>query len=182
MGTPRRDGAGADFAISIRKEMPMDAIELLKSHHDEVKELFERIEDYDDGDERADLFAILADLLAAHAKIEETIFYPAVMSPDTRELLLEASEEHLAAKRVLADLIENQLDDEHFDAKIKVAKDMVLHHIEEEEGELFPQVRSLFDGDRLETLGAEMLNIFSELMESEPRRMVSVETDAPARL
>jgi hemerythrin superfamily protein len=74
----------------------IDALELLTEQHDEVEELLSRIEDSDDSDEREELFRQVADKIAAHARREEKIFYPSVMSEQTSELLLEASEEHLA--------------------------------------------------------------------------------------
>ncbi len=81
----------------------------------------------------------LADNLAAHAAIEERIFYPAAYGDNTRDLLEEAVEEHLALKRVIADLIKMGPSDDYFDAKIAVLKEQVAHHVEEEEKELFPR-------------------------------------------
>ena len=80
----------------------MDAIDLLESQHDEVKDLFERIEEAQTRREKLDLFRQLADAFAAHATIEEKIFYPAIYSGELKDQLFEAVEEHLAAKRVIA--------------------------------------------------------------------------------
>src|SRR5690349_1062439 len=105
-----------------------NALELLTSQHDEVDELFAMIEKTDDAERKRGYFTELADKLAAHAKIEEMYFYPAVSAKQTRDLVVESTEEHLSIKRVLADLLELSCDDEHFDAKLKVLKEQVTHH------------------------------------------------------
>jgi len=160
-----------------------NALGLLEGQHDEIEELFDQIEDTNSGARKAKLFYELADELAAHAKIEETLFYPAVLAKQTEDILLESVEEHLAIKRVLADLLELDVDDEHFDAKLSVMKEQVQHHArEEEEGELFPKVKKLLSAEELEALGGEMLSMFEGLMRSEPRAGVPQETDAAATL
>lgn len=161
-----------------------DALELLISQHEEVEMLIEKIEDSSDPSVKGQLFERLADQLAAHATIEEKLFYPAVMAGDTRELLLEAAEEHLSVKRLLADMMELDPDDERFDAKLLVLRDQVSHHAhEEEEDELFPKVRRMFDADDLAALGNEMLAMFERLLEQgDPRRSVPAETREAAAL
>ncbi|HET6146829.1 MAG TPA: hemerythrin domain-containing protein [Polyangia bacterium] len=161
----------------------MDAIELLESQHREVEELFSEIEDAGDTATKAALFEELADKLAIHAAIEEHHFYPAVKADRTEDILLEALEEHLGIKRVLADLLKTEADDETFDAKIKVLKETVSHHVEEEESDLFPKVRKLFDKERREALGQEMSAEQAELEEAgNAREQVPGETDQPATI
>jgi len=161
----------------------MNGLKLLEMQHDEVDELISRIEATDDVETKRDLFAEVADNLASHAKIEETMFYPAVMAKQTREELLEAVEEHLAIKRVLADMVELDVEDPHFHAKLAVVKEAVRHHArEEEEGELFPKVEKLLGRDELDALGGEMARRFVELIEEEPRLAVRRETAAAAEL
>jgi hypothetical protein len=161
----------------------MNAIELLKQQHDEVDELIERIEDADDRERKRELFAELGDRLAAHATIEEKIFYPAVFARQTEDLLRESTEEHLAIKRVLADMLDMDVDDEQFDAKLAVVKEEVTHHArEEEEGELFPKVEKLFDDGDLDGIGDEMEVMFETLMEEQPRFEIPSETDEAAKL
>jgi hemerythrin superfamily protein len=153
------------------------ALELLTSQHDEVDELFAMIEKARDGARKRAYFEELADKLAAHAKIEEVHFYPAVNARATRDLVMESVEEHLAMKRTLADLLELDVEDEHFDAKLSVLKEQVEHHArEEEEGKLFPEVRKLLDMDQLAALGGEMLALFEELLDDAPRNQVPDET------
>jgi hemerythrin superfamily protein len=161
-----------------------NALELLKSQHEEVEALIQELEDATDLSEKSVLFEALADRIAAHATIEEKLFYPAVMHETTRELLVEAVEEHLSVKRVLADMMDLEPDDEHWVAKLVVLRDQFVHHAhDEEEDQLFPQVRELFDDDQLAALGNDMLAMFERLLETgAPRRNVPSETREAAAL
>jgi len=141
-------------------QLSTDVLEVLTAQHTRVDELFERIEK---GDRKQEAFVDLANLLAAHATIEEKIFYPAVMVKDTSELLHESVEEHLSIKRLLADLITMKVDHETFDAKISVLKEQVSHHAhKEEEAKLFPKVKSLLNADERAALDAEIGRLQSE--------------------
>src|SRR5688572_21479149 len=94
----------------IHRGVTTDVIDILVSQHEEVDRLFKSLEE-GTGNRRAQ-FAALANLLAAHATVEEKIFYPAVMAKETSDLLHESVEEHLAIKRVLADMLELQVNDD----------------------------------------------------------------------
>lgn len=158
-----------------------DALEILAAQHAEVDTLFERLEN-GSGDRRA-VFLELADKLAAHATIEEKIFYPAVMTQETRDQLNEAVQEHLSIKRMLADLIAMRADDPEFDGKLTVLEEQVTHHAhEEEEAKLFPEVKSMLDADQRAALGNELLVMFEELMQSHPSKNVPAETAEAAPL
>ena len=158
-----------------------DVLDLLTSQHAEVDALFAKLESGKGN--RPALFAELADKLAAHATVEEKIFYPAIMARETKKQLHEAVEEHLAIKRVLADLITMTLDDDTFKAKLAVLKEEVTHHAHrEEEGELFPEVKSMFTSDERAALGNEVLVMFEDLMASSPRRNVPSEIVEAASL
>ncbi|HUS28815.1 MAG TPA: hemerythrin domain-containing protein [Kofleriaceae bacterium] len=163
------------------KDTTTDVLELLTSQHTEVDDLFARIEKRD-GNVRA-LFTQLADKLAAHATVEEKIFYPAIMAKGTEDKLREAVEEHLSMKRLLADLIALSPDDDAFDAKLKVLKEQVGHHAhKEEEAKLFPQVKDMLSADERAALGNELLVMFEELMLSHPYKNLPAETRTAARL
>lgn len=162
----------------------INALELLQEQHAEVEALIEEIEDNDDADEKQRLFLELADKLAAHSTIEEKIFYPSVMDDRTREQLVEATEEHLSVKRLLADMLELDVENEHFDAKLSVLKEQIRHHAhDEEEDQLFPIVRRNMSEDELAALGNELLAMFEMLIErGEPRNQVPAETIEAAPL
>ena len=143
----------------------MNAIELLKKDHETVKSLFESFEkakEQKDLESKASLFASIKGELEAHTRAEEEIFYPAFdqtageKDEDDKELVLEAGEEHLQVKTLLAELSEMEPDDERFDAKMKVMKDNVEHHVEEEEGEMFPHAQKELSKDELEQIGEQM--------------------------
>ncbi len=157
----------------------MDALDLLSMQHREVEGLFEQLESTDDEDERLSCFAELANNLAAHAKIEETMFYPAMFNEDSEEILRESVEEHLAVKRIIADLLDMQPQDPQFMAKVKVLRDLVDHHVEEEEDELFPEIRGR-ELENLEDLGRKMQAQFEKLLEGEPKDQVPRETHSAA--
>jgi hemerythrin superfamily protein len=159
----------------------VNALDLLAEQHAEVDALIGKLEKARDAGKKQALFTELADKVAAHATIEEKLFYPAVNSKRTEDILAEAVEEHLSVKRLIADLLELQPDDGAFDAKLSVMKEQLEHHAhEEEEGELFPKVKKLMDEEMLESLGEEMESMFLTLMEGSPRLAVPGETEAAA--
>lgn len=160
----------------------MDALALLEAQHEEVQDLFEEIEKTEDEDDKLALFEELADSLGAHATIEEKIFYPAAYANATQELLAEAVEEHLAAKRLLADLLSMSPRDDQFDAKVKVLKEQIEHHVKEEEGKLFPKVRQELDQAQLEALGAQMEDLYEAELEEGPSDKIPEETEQAASI
>jgi iron-sulfur cluster repair protein YtfE (RIC family) len=167
-----------------RTSQPIDALELLREQHDKVDELIEQLEDDDLAEERK-VFVLreLADNIAAHATMEEQLFYPSVRAKQTEESLLESTEEHLAIRRVLADLMQTPLGDPRFEARLSVLKEEIEHHArEEEEQVLFPKLRRMMSSDELMILGSEMLSLFERLMAQAPRKEVPRQTDKPASL
>jgi hemerythrin superfamily protein len=163
----------------------VNAIDLLEKQHREVEELFEELEGAGERAEKTKerLCREISDKLAVHAEIEEKLFYPEAKQENTEEILRESVEEHLAMKRILSDLVETRPTDEQFDARMKVLKEQVEHHVEEEEGELFPKVRKSCSKEELEDLGTRMETMAEELMsEGEPSRKVPGQTDSPASI
>jgi hemerythrin superfamily protein len=159
------------------------AIELLKSQHREVEELFEKFEKASKATAKRQVAEQICDKLTVHATIEERHFYPAVKAKQTEDLLLEALEEHLAAKRVMADLLDLKPSDETFEPKVKVLQEQIEHHVEEEEEELFPKVEKLLSAEELEGLAQEMTATQTELESArKPREAVRAETDEAAPL
>jgi len=159
----------------------LNALDLLSDQHNHLDGLFEQVE-ADEGGRMAAFFE-LADTFAAHATIEEKLFYPRVMSDETSEILHKSVEEHLAIRRVLADMLTMDLQDCDFAAKLAVLKEEVSHHAHEvEEQELFPMLRETMDEDELAALGNELLVMFEDLMKSSPRKQVPAETREAAPL
>ena len=139
----------------------MDGIVLLKEDHKLVKGLFKEFEKTKQTAspkaKRALVDKICTELVT-HSFIEETVFYPAARAgaPDTDSEVLESVEEHHVVAWLLSELQHLDPSDETFDAKVTVLIENTRHHIEEEESELFPQVRKTLGRKRLTELGEEM--------------------------
>lgn len=139
----------------------MDPVKLLMKQHREVEALFKKVEKTEDADERKGLMGQIKQSLELHTLLEEEIFYPALRGLDTKkaeEMVLEAYEEHHVVKLVLAELPRVDPKDERFEAKMTVLKELVEHHVEEEEqdrGGLFKLAKKL-GKDNLEALGDRM--------------------------
>lgn len=139
----------------------MNAIELLKKDHQKVAGLFKQYESAgeDAATKKEELFRRIKQELDIHARIEEEIFYPAarqVPVEEAKELVAEAHEEHKQVKTLLAELDGMDAEGEQFDAKMKVLKEDVEHHVEEEEDGLFPKVKKGLGSERLEDLGRQL--------------------------
>jgi hemerythrin superfamily protein len=161
------------------KENATDAIEMLKEQHREVETMFKKFEALGESASKSKqgLFEQIADALAMHATIEERHFSPAVKAKRTEDILLEALEEHLGIKRVIADLMKIDPSNDTFDAKVKVLKEQVEHHVKEEESDLFPKVRKVLDKAELKELATVMQQTQKMLMEKgDPRKAVPAET------
>lgn len=123
----------------------IDAIELLTQDHEEVKAMFEKYEALSDRSttSKRKLALEICLALTRHATAEEEIFYPAVRDAgsDTEDLVDEATVEHASAKELIAQIIAMDPSDDLYDAKVKVLSEQIEHHVEEEEGEMFPKAR-----------------------------------------
>lgn len=143
-----------------------DAIALLKQDHDKVKELLSSMENAT-GARRAKLLGQIEQELQVHTQIEEEIFYPAYRDAsrkkDDQKLYYEAVQEHHVVDLVLPEAGEGESNEE-LKAKAKVLKELVEHHIEEEQDEMFPRARKLLDREELRELGAQMQQRKSELL------------------
>jgi hemerythrin superfamily protein len=134
----------------------MKATDLLKSQHREVESLFKRIEKAKQDEQKQELFEELASNLVAHDAIEREIFYPACeeeMGMD--ELLGEALVEHGVVEFSLYQADQSQ-GDEDFEFKCTVLKEVVEHHVKDEEKEFFPKVEKALGKARLEELAEQM--------------------------
>jgi hemerythrin superfamily protein len=144
--SPQSDGIAAGNAIAF-----------LKAQHREVEALFAALEKAGDAseEEQEELLARLAEKIEMHAKLEEMHFYPAVKSVD-EELVLEAAEEHENIEAMLLKTEDTTAEDDSFVAKVHVLKELVAHHVKEEEGKLFPACEAKLDEDRLMAIADEM--------------------------
>ena len=146
----------------------MNAFQLLKEDHKTVSGIFQQLEPTTERAEktRTQLFARLKEELDIHARIEETIFYPAIkQAAETREIVLEGFEEHHVVKLLLKELEAMPVDTEEWAAKLKVLQENVEHHVEEEEGEMFQKARQVIDEEQINDLGARMEELKTQLKE-----------------
>lgn len=150
----------------------MKATDLLKSQHQEVSKLFKLIESSKTAEKKRAYFEELGASLASHDGIEREIFYPACEEEmGMNDLLGEALVEHGVIEFSLFKA-DQSVDDETFDYYVKVLKEMVEHHVEEEEKEMFPKVEKAFTKERLEELGEEMEAAFEEKKQTDFREPV----------
>jgi hemerythrin-like domain-containing protein len=149
-----------------------NAIDLLKADHTHVKDLFRQ---YDAAGRRAHKKkqGIAAEVFAeleVHTTLEEELFYPAMKrqtDQDGKDLLAEAVEEHHVVTTLIDELKGLDPTDERYDAKFNVLMEQVEHHIEEEEGEMFPEAEEVL-GDRLERLGTQLQERKQQLTADRP--------------
>lgn len=148
----------------------MDAIALLKQDHKAVKALLTELADTTNRAQktRTELLRKIATEIKAHTTIEEEIFYPAFKAAgekaDDGKMFFEALEEHRAAgDLVLPDLLDTDVQSDQFGGRAKVLKELIEHHADEEEKEMFPRARELMDKAQLEQLGERMAKRKAEL-------------------
>lgn len=141
----------------------MNAIQLLKDDHKKVRALLAELEATTRraAKKRTELLASIAREIEIHTRIEEEIFYPAFKEAgekaDDDKLYFEALEEHRAAgEMVLPDLQRTATDSEQFSGRAKVLKELIEHHADEEEREMFPRARQLLSAAELRNLGERM--------------------------
>jgi len=147
--------------MASNKTAGIDAVELLKKQHREVEDLFEQFDKLGDSakDKKKKLADQICNALTMHTMIEEEIFYPATRAAggeeeETEDMVDEAVVEHASAKDLIAQIQDMSPDDDLYDAKVKVLSEMIDHHVEEEEKEMFPKTRKLkLD---MQILGEEM--------------------------
>lgn len=136
----------------------MDALELLKQDHKTVKELFEEAEGMEKGKEQKNIFKQIKKELETHARIEESVFYPAMKEhEELQDMVDEAIAEHKKVKTLLREIDKLSPDGQKFESKLKELMESVEHHAEEEEeGKMFPKVRKIVDRPALQQLGREL--------------------------
>lgn len=148
--------------ISLAKQQPPSAIELLKTQHEEVKTLFKRIEKASTRGAKTKFFDQLAANLAAHDAIEREIFYPACeKAMGMTDLLGEALVEHGVVEFSLFQA-DQARKDKDFSFKCQVLSEIVEHHVKEEEEDFFPKVAKALGKEQLQALGARMQARFEQ--------------------
>ena len=146
-----------------------DAISILKADHQKVRQLLQRLEKTTErgSKQRKDLLSQVEKEVKAHTTVEEEIFYPAfkaaVRSKSDQDIYFEAIEEHHVVELVLPEIKGTNAASEEFGAKAKVLKDLIEHHAEEEESEMFPKARKVMSPHQLLWLGKQIQSRKQEL-------------------
>lgn len=143
-----------------------DALALLKKDHDKVKEMLKEFEQLRKekaaANRRRELVGRICSELKIHTQLEEEALYPQAQdSIDESDLIGEALVEHQSAKNLIKQIESMDPNDDLYDATVTVLGEHVKHHINEEERELFPQIKSS-DLDIME-LGEKMRDRKEEL-------------------
>ncbi|QXQ16650.1 hemerythrin domain-containing protein [Pseudomonas tolaasii] len=150
----------------------MNAIDLLKADHEKVKAILTQLSESTDRavKKRTDLLEKLEMEISIHTQLEEQILYPAFKAAggkDEAEMYYEAKEEHRTVDSlVLPDLKATDPTTPEFAGRVKVVKELLEHHIEEEETEMFPKAKKLLGKSKLDQLGEQMLELKATLKKS----------------
>lgn len=150
----------------------MNAIDLLKTDHETVKTLVSKLMETSDRavKTRADLLDKIRNEVSVHTTIEEEIFYPAFQQSGHKEqakMVAEAKEEHRAVESlVLPDLLNTDPSSVEFAGRMKVLKELLEHHMDEEEQEMFKDAKKLLSSEQLKTLGQQMEERKTQLKKS----------------
>lgn len=153
----RKAGRKVGRALSAGQETDTDIIDLLQKDHDEVEDLLDRLVECQNGSERKSLLKKIKGALVPHVRAEEKVVYDAVMGIKGKKEAQDGEEgylEHSLADRMLATLgkISGAMSPE-FGAAAKVLKELVLHHVREEENNIWPDIREHFSDDEREEMG-----------------------------
>jgi hemerythrin superfamily protein len=134
------------------------AVDMLEADHKKVEKAFKEFEKMDRSDAEAcrELVGTVCEDLKVHTTLEEEIFYPALREAiEDEDILNEAAVEHETAKMLIEQLENMEPDDPNYFATFTVLGEYVMHHVKEEEGEMFPQAKKAKELD-LEDLGERM--------------------------
>ena len=137
----------------------MDVFQILKEDHKKVSGIFAKLEETTENavKTREELFTKLKTELDIHAHVEETQFYTIIKrEAETREITLEGFEEHHVIKTLLKELEAGDVGSEQWTAKLKVLKENVEHHVEEEEGEMFVKAREVLSKEQVQNITANV--------------------------
>ena len=149
----------------------MDATMLLKRDHETVRELFRAFDEAGtDAGARRSLFRHIRQELQTHSRVEEHVFYPAVMrlrAEPAREAVRDALEDHHIVDGLLAELDQLDPEDARYGEKMRTLQQSVERHIITEEDALFAQARIHLTDERLERLGRDMA-VLRESLGGEP--------------
>ena len=149
------------------RSRPPEAIAMLIEDHQKVQKLFKTFERTEDQEQQEQLATQICNELTVHTQLEEQVFYPAAreaLEEDEADLIEEATVEHQVAKELIEKIQQSRPHDEEYCALVTVLGEYVNHHIDEEQKELFPQLKKKRNEIDFDALGEEMMQKKQELM------------------
>ena len=144
-----------------------DIFDLIKKDHRKILEILKDLQDTTPRSRktREQKFMTIKGLLLPHMHGEEEVFYPLLLSEgNNAKLVYEAFEEHRAAQMVLADVESTPVSEDKWDGLVKVLLDLIEHHVDEEEGDLFDMGQGFIDSNRAKEMGQQFLHLKQESM------------------
>jgi hemerythrin superfamily protein len=166
------------------KEEGMDVTQLLHADHQKVAELFFQYSELEEDDTQGkdDLATMIIDELTIHATVEEQVVYPAIRKADdeSKEMMDEADTEHHVVKFLLSELAQMSAEEDYFDSKICVLRELVNHHVQEEEKEMFDALKEAKVD--LEALGKKVIMFKEKLAKTPPAKTKTLATSSKTGL
>lgn len=149
----------------------LDAMAVLERDHAHLRQLLDALGQATTDrayDQKKALFRTFKAALHMHARLEEEVFYPAVMklrSEAARGTVKEALEEHQAVDSIIAEIEQMEPEDGQYDAKLESLRASIAHHVRAEEQAMFAEARNHLTDDRLLALGRQMIALRERLPE-----------------
>jgi len=139
--------------------MAHDLLKTLHMEHEELMDVMKKMHKAKTDRERTTHLQHVREMLLPHLRAEEEVIYPALMREDgeARERALEAQEEHQAARHILDQINNTDAQDERFKAKTGVLKDMLKHHVETEETDIFDDLEDIFSDKELDKMKEQFI-------------------------
>ncbi len=139
----------------------MDILDKLKKEHDEVKDLLGKLVDSEKAPERTKLLKQIKAALVPHVRAEVKVVYDAIIAKRDKEAKVDGNEgyfEHAHADMALKKLgTIKPASSPEFTAGAKVLKELIEHHVKEEESAVWRDVRKAFDEDERVAMNRKFL-------------------------
>ena len=131
----------------------MKVTDHIKQDHEEMLALFEEFEKKPS----KRIVKEIGEILLPHHHAEEEVVFPGVAeaSAQKAELVADLIAEHGVIDRELEEILETPVGDELFEAKVRVWKEIVEHHLDEEEGVFFPHLEEVYSDSELTAMNKE---------------------------
>jgi hemerythrin-like domain-containing protein len=167
----RRDAGDSKERNKMLKEwlgMAEGILQDLHQDHEQVSDMLEQLMKTESSAERTPLFKEMMTMLLAHAHAEQNVLYKKMEKSDdekTRSFAFEGTNEHQIVEQQLQQMMRaRNKASEQWTAQLNVLRELVSHHVKEEESTGFPCARSEFDREQLEKLGEQFRRQKEKLM------------------